>query len=609
MLVLDTYEKVSPIIDTWLWRTLLGNTDVMQQPVWLVIAGRHNIRQEIGWSTLHQDTNCIHECTFKRFNPEQTKDYLAQIDISNEADIRNIYQVTKGLPYYLNWVRSQFEKGLTLNFAEGQQEIEQLLVKWMTPAQRQVAQLAACCRQFDRALIRSLTDFCELDFATAADDTRNCFGWLTAQSFVEPVGHRWRVDDVAREVFRQGLRQVNREQFEQIYGQLADYYQHRAGSEVSPQASLPERYENPDWREPYAEHLYYLSFSRRPDFQTQFLSHLLEARFFRVDQSIQEILQALLAEGALADQPAYLSHATRRFLQEIAPAVFYGWAVLEEVPLDYAYNQDSYGLTKAATDKALQQCLSHPEQFEGLAKFMAFLCKAKRCAQMQQQGWLLKAQAQAQALEKLECKIKSSDFLIDLYLWKLGDAFYSSNFYEEAIACYDAALAIKPDKHEALYNKGNSLDDLGRREEAIACYDAALAIKPDKHEALSNKGVSLDDLGRREEAIACYDAALAIKPDDHTALSNKGVSLDDLGRREEAIACYDAALSIKPDKHEALYNKACCYSLQGDTDNALRFLQDAIALDAKYQNMAQTDTDFDAIRQDPRFQNLIKTVS
>ncbi|MBW4655842.1 MAG: hypothetical protein KME20_22795 [Kaiparowitsia implicata GSE-PSE-MK54-09C] len=67
-----------------------------------------------------------------------------------------------------------------------------------------------------------------------------------------------------------------------------------------------------------------------------------------------------------------------------------------------------------------------------------------------------------------------------------------------------------------------------------------------------------------------------------------------------AIACFDAALAIKPDKHEAFYNKACCYGLQSDADNAIQALQAA-----ENRDMAKTDTDFDSIRTDERFQALV----
>jgi tetratricopeptide (TPR) repeat protein/CHAT domain-containing protein len=140
-------------------------------------------------------------------------------------------------------------------------------------------------------------------------------------------------------------------------------------------------------------------------------------------------------------------------------------------------------------------------------------------------------------------------------LFDEGNALLNLGNYEEAIAAYDAALTIKPDKHDALNNKGVALVKLGRYEEAIIAYDAALMIKPDKHEALNNKGAVLCDfLGRFEEAIVAFDAALAIKPDDHRALTNKRVALFELGRYEDIIASYNAALSIKPNDYITLIN-------------------------------------------------------
>jgi serine/threonine protein kinase len=104
-------------------------------------------------------------------------------------------------------------------------------------------------------------------------------------------------------------------------------------------------------------------------------------------------------------------------------------------------------------------------------------------------------------------------------------------------------------------NKGGSLAALDRHEEAIGCYDQALAIDPRHAAAWSNKGVSLAALGRREEAIGCYNQALAINPRDAAAWSNKGNSLAALGRHEEAIGCYDQALAIDPRHAAALFTK------------------------------------------------------
>ncbi|PZV25010.1 MAG: hypothetical protein DCF12_16555 [Snowella sp.] len=186
-----------------------------------------------------------------------------------------------------------------------------------------------------------------------------------------------------------------------------------------------------------------------------------------------------------------------------------------------------------------------------------------------------------------------------------GSALDDLGRFEEAIASYDHALKIKPDDHQAWNNRGNALDDLGRNEEAIASYDHALKIKPDKHEAWNNRGAALANLGRLEEAIASYDQALKIKPDKHEAWYNRGNALGNLGRLEEAIISFDNALKFNPDDASAYFNKACAYALQENIPLTIENLEQAINLDSKYLEMAKIDTDFDKIRHDSRFINLI----
>ncbi len=154
--------------------------------------------------------------------------------------------------------------------------------------------------------------------------------------------------------------------------------------------------------------------------------------------------------------------------------------------------------------------------------------------------------------------------------------------HEEALRCYDQALAIDLQFAAAWNSKGASLAALGRHEEALGCYDQALAIDPQFAGAWDNKGVSLAALDRREEAINCFDQALAIDPRYVSAWTNKGSALADLGRPEEAIGCYDQALAIDPRYALAWYNKGCDLAGLGRREEAIGCYDQALAIDPRY---------------------------
>ena len=101
------------------------------------------------------------------------------------------------------------------------------------------------------------------------------------------------------------------------------------------------------------------------------------------------------------------------------------------------------------------------------------------------------------------------------------------------------------------FNKGNSLDELGRNDEAIACYDKALSIDRQYDEAWNNKGGTLLALGQLEAAIVCFDNALAIEPRDATRWFNKAYAEDELGRFAAAVKSYRRFLELSSPQHTA----------------------------------------------------------
>lgn len=79
-------------------------------------------------------------------------------------------------------------------------------------------------------------------------------------------------------------------------------------------------------------------------------------------------------------------------------------------------------------------------------------------------------------------------------------------------------------------------------------------------------------------------------------------SYADLGQVDKAREIMDAALAARPDDWRAHYNYACLLALNDDSEAAIAELQRAHELEPEeVSKHAEGDSDFDSIREDPRF--------
>ena len=130
---------------------------------------------------------------------------------------------------------------------------------------------------------------------------------------------------------------------------------------------------------------------------------------------------------------------------------------------------------------------------------------------------------------------------------EIGRALAERGRHEEALACYDRALVIRPDIPQVLSNRGNALRNLGRLEQAEASFREALRLKPNFANAHRNLGRLLFDLGRWEEAVASVRTALRFQPELPDAHRDLGDIPHHLGRFAEAQETYRAGLRLRPE--------------------------------------------------------------
>jgi tetratricopeptide (TPR) repeat protein len=128
-----------------------------------------------------------------------------------------------------------------------------------------------------------------------------------------------------------------------------------------------------------------------------------------------------------------------------------------------------------------------------------------------------------------------------------------------ALTHFDRALARQFDYTSALVGKGQALLALNRESEAIAAFEAALAVNP-----------TLVDLRRRVEVLRFRNAERGLAAARQAARD---------GRPDEAIRAYTAAIASSPES-AFLYRELAAVERQtGDADGALTHFRKAVELD------------------------------
>jgi tetratricopeptide (TPR) repeat protein len=132
-------------------------------------------------------------------------------------------------------------------------------------------------------------------------------------------------------------------------------------------------------------------------------------------------------------------------------------------------------------------------------------------------------------------------------LVKQGNILFHTGKFEEAITIYEKALNSNPTDPALVWrSRGLALSRLQKYNEAIASYERALAIKSNDDLALGSKGFALWKLGRREEAVTFYSQSLNIRPDNANTLNNRAAALIGLKRYDEALKDVDRSIGIDP---------------------------------------------------------------
>lgn len=153
--------------------------------------------------------------------------------------------------------------------------------------------------------------------------------------------------------------------------------------------------------------------------------------------------------------------------------------------------------------------------------------------------------------------------------------------HAEAIAQYEAALAVQPDDPKVLFALGNTAQILGLAGPAEQFFRKVLALEPGRLEALVNLANLLRAGGQPEAAIALLLPALARAPDSPELLLTLGSACRENGDARAAKNHFQAALAVHPGYVPALANLAEVLGDDGDRNAARTLYDQALKLEPK----------------------------
>ena len=174
---------------------------------------------------------------------------------------------------------------------------------------------------------------------------------------------------------------------------------------------------------------------------------------------------------------------------------------------------------------------------------------------------------------------------------------------ERSIEQVNRALELDPLSPRTLGAAGTVYLYVGREEDAIEKFVKALAIDEDNGFARANLGLAYVragkfEVGIREIEVAGFNA--------NTGQTDLAYAYAKAGRIEDLRKLLDGLLNRVDKNPELAIAVAGAYANLDDSDNAIKWLETAYAHHVIALISANADFAFDEIREDPRFQDLMK---
>jgi tetratricopeptide (TPR) repeat protein len=178
--------------------------------------------------------------------------------------------------------------------------------------------------------------------------------------------------------------------------------------------------------------------------------------------------------------------------------------------------------------------------------------------------------------------------------------------YAEALAEYDALVRLHPDNVALVALRGMVYATKGESDRAMTDLDEAIRRGARFYDTFTSRASLFNKKKLPDLAIADCSEALKINAKYAPAYLERGSAFAQKESFDKAIADFTEAARFDPKDQLAHYHKARCYARQGRTDSAIESLTQSLELGYRNFDHLAKDSDLDSIRDDPRYQTLLK---
>jgi tetratricopeptide (TPR) repeat protein len=163
------------------------------------------------------------------------------------------------------------------------------------------------------------------------------------------------------------------------------------------------------------------------------------------------------------------------------------------------------------------------------------------------------------------------------YHEKLGTVLMELKDWNAAKAPLEKSIELEPALFKAYYKLAQVDEQLDNQQDALKQYSAAIEHGPRFLEAYSALGRLYADLGYLDQSVQVLNEALkvALKGTEEEANVHHllGTVYQQQKKYDQAVSEFKAALGVVPGMRDALFSLGWTYDLQGNKEEAKRYLQ------------------------------------